>query len=432
MLESWREEFEGKHILIWGYGLEGRSTYRFIRRILPDQELVIADKRAQKDLDQIQKDTVHTQVIHEDEICFEDYDLVMKSPGIVPPAELPLEKIHGQAPMFLKHYRNQVVGVTGTKGKSTTTSLIHAVLSQKYPCHLVGNIGNPCFDVIEEMEKGDLAAFEISCHQLEYSAYSPHIAVYLNLYQEHLDHYGTFEQYGKAKDQIFLHQEEDDLLIIHQDIAGRTTHKNTLYIGKDIYAEGKTLTDPAGKTIVTNCALIGDHNYQNLAVARYIGRLYGISDEEFTRAAASFQPLHHRLEPVGEKDGVLYINDSISTIGPSAIRAMEALPDTEVILIGGKDRGIEYKELEEYLLAHDQIKVILMYATGKRILTELQALTTDLSRFYYAEDLAQAVALAKTLVSPGRICLLSPAASSYDHFRNFEERGEIFGKLAMS
>ncbi len=434
-MKQWLEEFEGRKILIWGFGLEGRSTYRFIRRLLPEQEVTIAEsrKRGSEGLQKLKDECTHVQVIFEDEIIPENYDVIMKSPGIVLPEGFPLSNVSGQAPLFLKHYRRQTVGITGTKGKSTTTSLMQAVLSQKYPAHLVGNIGYPCFDVIEDMENGDMAAFEISCHQLEYSSYSPYIAVYLNLFEEHLDHYGSFAKYGQAKDQIFLHQEDGDLLVIGEAIAERAAgHANTVILGREVRAKGRTLYDGDRILEINDCALIGDHNYMNMAAVYHIAGVLGISDEEFLRAVGEFRPLHHRLEDIGEKDGIRFVNDSISTIGPSCIQALKALPETGSVLIGGMDRGIDYSDLEEYLLTRRDLEVIFMYATGRRVLDELKA-KTDISGYHFrcAEDLQEAVKLAKQVTPKGKICLLSPAASSYDHFKNFEERGEIFGKLAL-
>ncbi|MDD6366388.1 MAG: Mur ligase family protein, partial [Stecheria intestinalis] len=302
-LESWKAEFEGKKVLIWGYGMEGKSSYAFIRSLLPDQKLMIADSGNEDRLENIRKETSDTEVLSDAAVDFSEYDLILKSPGIVIPEGFPKEHLSGEAQLFLKHYRNQVIGVTGTKGKSTTTSLVHAVLSEKYRTHLVGNIGKACFDVIPDMQEGDLAAFELSCHQLEFCPYSPHAAVYLNLFEEHLDHYGTLERYGAAKANIFRHQQKGDLTILNQNLPYCREVADAILIGKDIRAEGNHLIVPGHEIDVNDCRLIGSHNYLNLAVAYEIGLRYGISDSQFLHAAANFQPLHHRLEDLGEFHG---------------------------------------------------------------------------------------------------------------------------------
>lgn len=431
MLKDWIQEFEGKRILILGYGIEGKATYRFIRTICPDLHMTIADGGKGKTV--AQQQTVNTTVIDDHNIDYGSYDLIMKSPGIVLPEGIDTSNISGEAQLFLKHYADRTIGITGTKGKSTTTSLTAAILREKYETVLVGNIGIACFDAIDQMEAGALAAFEISCHQLEYCPYSPHIAVYLNLYEEHLDHYGSFEKYGDAKFNNIAHQKEDDIAIMDAHLTQYIPRvKSKLYlIGKDIDATGTTLILNDGNIDASSSSLIGEHNYRNLAVAAQIGRMYGISDEMIRHALTSFRPLAHRLQDLGEDDsGIRYVNDSISTIGQACIQALESVKDVDVVLVGGMDRGIEYHELEEYL-ANSHVSVVFMYATGKRIAQEMKTKGLFREGMYETEDLEEAVCRAKTLCREHHVILLSPAASSYDHFRNFEQRGEIFEQLAF-
>lgn len=428
-LESWKKEFEGKNILIYGYGMEGKSTYRLIRRLCPELHLTIAD--GGKGIETARKETILTDCISDENLDLSQFDLVMKSPGIVLKEGTDLSNISGEAQLFLKHYRDRTIGVTGTKGKSTTTSLVYALLKEKYRTVLVGNIGVACFDAIDEMEEGALAAFEISCHQLEFCPYSPHVGVYLNLYEEHLDHYGTLEKYGNAKFNNVAHQTTDDIAIMNQDLTQYIgmVHSHVILIGKDIRAEGKTLFIPGKSLTVDSCRLIGEHNYLNLATAWAVADFYGISEEQVRHAIAEFHPLAHRLEDLGEIDGIRYVNDSISTIGQACIQALKSIDDVDVVLVGGKDRGIEYEELEDYLF-HSDVKVIFMYASGHRVLSEMKEKHMEREGLYECADLYEAMKLARTLCRKHHAVLLSPAASSYDHFKNFEERGDIFRKLA--
>ena len=428
-MNSWKKEFENKNILIWGYGMEGRSTYRFIRSLFPDMPVTIAD--GGKGLARAEEETIHSVCLSDKAVDLSQFDLIMKAPGIVCPENWKELPITNEAQLFLKHYGDRTIGITGTKGKSTTTSLVYHLLSQKYETVLVGNIGKACFDEIEKMENGALAAFEISCHQLEHSPYSPHVGVYLNLYEEHLDHYGSFQAYGDAKFNVVKNQKAGDVAIMweHLDQYLNKTVNKPVLIGKDIYAEGRTLHIPGKVLKVEDCKLIGAHNYQNLAVAWYVADLYGLSEEEVLKACASFQPLHHRLENLGNIDGITYVNDSISTIGQACILALKSIDHVDTVLVGGMDRGISYTELEDYL-AKSSVQVIFMYATGHRILEEMKQRGLLREGLYEVEDLKEAVVLAKKLTAPGHTCLLSPAASSYDHFKNFEERGTIFEQLA--
>ena len=177
--------------------------------------------------------------------------------------------------------------------------------------------------------------------------------------------------------------------------------------------------------------MIGQHNYQNLAVAWYIADVFGINEQQVLDACNKFHPLHHRLENIGTKDGIRYINDSISTIGQACIQALQSIDDADVVLVGGMDRGIEYNELEAYFNEKKDIKVIFMYATGKRIHHEMKEKGFDREGLFEVENLEEAVSLAKQICRQGHSVVLSPAASSYDHFKNFEERGRIFEELAL-
>lgn len=431
-LEAWKKEFEGKKIVVWGMGREGKSTLAFLRRLFPDMKIAIAE-RSDADFDVLYQLDENIEVFADDTLDFNAYDMIIKSPGIVVRDGIDKTKITEETDLFLKHYGKQTIGITGTKGKSTTTSLVYALLKEARMVNLCGNIGVPCFEVIDDMEKGELACFELSCHQLEYCTHSPHIAVFLNLYEEHLDHYGTFEKYAEAKANILKYQDEEDIAIIHPDLKCfvQPWNEHVYTIGKDIYADGTTLITPMHTLSIRQSRLIGAHNFQNLAIAYFISTLYDVTNTQVKEAVKKFSPLPHRLEYLGEKDGIRFVNDSISTIGETCIKAVEALDHVETVLVGGMDRGISYDAFEDFLHDRNDLQIIFMYESGKRILREMEQKHLLRDGLYEVNDLKEAVALAKKITKPGNICLLSPAASSYDHFRNFEERGEVFARLAF-
>ena len=430
--ENWKKEFEDKKIVIWGFAREGKSTWKLIRRLCPDMRIAVAEGR-KRDLDEIRSMDPLLDVYYDDEVDLNDFDMILKSPGIVVPTGIDHNKVTEETDLFLKHYGDRTIGITGTKGKSTTTSLAYSLLKEGFNVRLVGNIGIPCFDAVDDMENGAVACFELSCHQLEYARHSPHIAVFLNLYEEHLDHYGTFANYALAKANILKYQKAGDAAIVHPDLIGYVSPavKDIYRIGEDVFSEG-TVLHALGHTVNADvCRLIGDHNYQNLAVAYACAKIMGLGDEDALKGIAAFTPLPHRLEDLGEYNGIRYVNDSISTIGQSCAQAIRTLKDVDTVLVGGMDRGIDYSGFEEFLAKDTDVHVIFMYEAGHRIHEEMKEKGLVREGLHEVADLNEAVHLARTLTREHHICLLSPAASSYDHFKNFEERGDRFRALAQ-
>lgn len=418
------EELKGKRIAILGFGREGKSTYRYLRSYLPEQPLTIADLHP-IDLTGLQYvDTIIGE--HYQELA--DFDVILKSPGIVLTKDLPLEKINSQTNLFLKYYGHQCVGITGTKGKSTTSSLLYHLCKENGKDVLfLGNIGKPAFDSLDEIKEDTLIIYELSCHQLEYTHHDPHYGVLLNIYEEHLDHYGTFENYIHAKENIWRMQREQDLLICEKTLCHPEMKANILTASMedesaDLYA-GKDHLCLMQETISLTCQdspLLGHHNNYDIAIDLYLAKLLGISYQDSLAALKSFQPLPHRLQYVGYYHHLHWYDDSISTICETTIQALSSLPKCDTLLLGGMDRGIDYEPLAAYLNTHPIHHVILMPDSGERIASLLQVPYTCVS------NLQEAVELAKAVSAPDSVVLLSPAAASYGFFRNFEERGDQY------
>ena len=213
------EELTNKKVLILGFGREGKSTYKFIKENGVKCDLAIADRN---DIDK--NDLDDNVIVYTGEDYMNDilkYDIVIKSPGIsfkgIDYSEFE-SRITSQTELFLKYARNKVVGITGTKGKSTTSSLIYQMLKEKYNTRFVGNIGKPVFEEIDGYDKTDIFVYELSSHQLEHIKYSPHIAVLLNMFEEHLDHYNSYDEYKEAKRNIFKYQGENDIYVFNGDV----------------------------------------------------------------------------------------------------------------------------------------------------------------------------------------------------------------------
>ena len=421
-MKAFLEEYlKDKKVLILGFGREGRSTYRTLQGVETVAALAVADGMA---ADLPADVTTYTGDGYLDHL--EEYDVVIKSPG-VPLPKHPAEytcRITSQIELFLQRYAPQTVGITGTKGKSTTSSMLYHVLQESgVDCVFGGNIGVPVFDITEEITARSVVVLELSCHQLEHISVAPSVAVLLNLYEDHLDRYGTFEAYCAAKKNIYRCQKPQDILFCNAEFlpAEGECPSQVRAMGPDCTAVVEGIPS----------RLKGAHNRYNMAIVYEVGRLLQVDGQKVAAAMATFQPLAHRLEYVGTLDGVDYYDDSISTTVESAVRAIESVENIGTVLIGGMERGIDYEPLVAFLLAHPIDNVICMYDSGKRIYDRIGEcahgqLTTN---FVYVPDLTAAVACAREVTAAGRACVLSPAAASYGAFKNFEHRGNVFRTL---
>jgi len=445
--------FDDKDILILGFGREGQSTYKLIRKYFPKLHLTIADLRSDVSAQIYPADNFLSFNLGEHYMNgIEVYDLIIKTPGISL-QELPelmcTDKITSQTDLFLQAYAHQVIGITGTKGKSTTTSLIcHILNSAGYNAILVGNIGLPPFEIVSDLGKSTIIVFELSSHQLEFITKAPHISILLNLFQEHLDHYTSVEAYHHAKWNIAAAQKEDDYFIFNIDNpeiqnwlerAKPQSHlipyslKVQLKQGITVNNKGEIQIGTPGfssnlfnKDIPRN--IPGDHNLMNTMAAAAACSLSGVSEKDISDGISSFQGLPHRIEFVGTYDGIRYYNDSIATIPEATIEAIKTLLDVDTLILGGFDRGIDYSPLVGYLRDSSISNIIFVGDAGKRIFKELSEINSGVKMFV-AADYQQVIDIAREQTEKGKICLLSPAAASYDMFRNFEDRGEVYKKI---
>lgn len=427
MLSLLKSLTENKSVAILGFGREGRSTYKTLVKSGTNADITILDKFDFED----KKDFPVSIITGENYMDnLSRFDLIFKSPGVVIPVDVPREKITSQTEIFLRKYKNQVVGITGTKGKSTTTTLIHHILKEKRGnAILVGNIGIPAFDKLTEIDENSIIVYELSCHQLEFTEVSPHIAILLNLFPEHLDHYGSIENYYNAKRNIYLYQDKNDMLFVmkrYQPYRIKSQIISVSDMGADIIFSRDTLTFKGEKTPIkrSEFSLIGDHNLYNISVAYGVCRTLGISPDDIISAVKTYKSLPHRLEVFLEKDGIRYIDDSISTACETTIQGVLSIGDVGVLILGGMDRGIDYAPLIEFLRVQKVPNVICMYDSGKRIFNEAKEI--EGTNLVLVSDLKEACDMAKKLVKSGSSCLLSPASASYGNFKNFEERGEKF------
>ena len=447
MINDLLEYFNGKKILILGFGREGISTYKLIRKYLPLQRVYIADKKENfQELYDFSGDTNVVFISGEDYLNnLNDYDIIMKSPGIslanIDTTKF-INKIKSQLELLLEFFDNTTIGITGTKGKSTTSSLIYKILEeQDQKCIFLGNIGVPVFDYIDQIDKDEIVVLEMSSHQLEYMKVSPKIAILLNIYPEHLDHYKTYAHYASSKFNIFRYQKEGDVCLYNADnemiqrLKTKSSKADTYRVslngidGADLYLKGDTIYYQ-GKPIYdknNQRKLPGDYNLNNIMFALGVSEILGLDLDQTRKTINSFEPLSHRLELVGEYNEIKYYDNSIGTIPQATMGAVKALGDVDTLIIGGMDRGIDYTDFIQFLNESNISHIICMPVTGHNIAKKLTP-----EKSYIVGDLDEAVKIAKMITRKGKSCLLSPAAASYGFFKNFEEKGDLFKKLVKA
>ena len=423
MFEKILNRLRGRRVLILGFGREGKSTWAFLHKYLPELEVGVADKNASAFSGLTPGPLLR---LHSGEDYLEaipHYEVVVKTPGIsLKDFDVQGVEITSQTDLFLSQFHNQTIGISGTKGKSTTTSLIyHLLKASGRDAILTGNIGIPCFDVMERIGSGSIVVYELSAHQLEYVHNSPKVGVLLNVFEEHLDHFGTFERYKEAKFNLLRFMGEDDFAVVHESLMMETLElgvNNVVFSRMDFDLDEEALP------------VLGAHNLMNVRAALCAVDAYGIDPNEVIPHLYSFKPLEHRLERVGTFHGVTYINDSISTIPQATIAACETLRRVDFLLLGGSDREIDYRPLVDYLMEHPVPHLLFTGKAGERMMQLMQSAHVP-GNYQIYHSMEEAFEYLKLHAKSGDVCLLSPAASSYDQYKNFEERGRKFKELGV-
>lgn len=434
-------------ILILGFGREGKSTYNLIRSIDSNIELGIADLKDITD-EEVKNDSNIKFYIGDNylDACYK-YDVIIKGPGVIIKDYLPIdvrEKITCQTDLFVKFCSAKTIGITGTKGKSTTTSLLYHILKNlSKKAILMGNIGIPVFDKIDEIEEDSICVMELGCHQLEYMKNSPNISVILNVYEEHLDHYLSMDHYVNSKKNIYRYQKENDYVLLgnNEYLKDKDIKSNVIYEGNlndnCFYKENGNLVISINskKDIIpiTNIKtqLQGEHNLTNILVCLTIISILNLNIEEAIATIPSFKGLPHRMEYVGTFNDVSYYDDSIATSIPSVIFAIDTLKNVDTVIIGGMDRGLDYTDLVDYLNKSQVNNILLLPDTNIRINKLFEDVSTN-KNVLMVKNMEEAVKIAKEITNKGKSCLLSPAAASYGFYKNFEERGNHFQELVKN
>lgn len=384
-------------ILILGYGKEGKISEKYLKKYHPESTIKITDKKQGRGYLEKQK----------------DFDVAIKTPGIK--KELVTIKYTTATNLFLSKVsgKNLVIGVTGSKGKSTTASLIYQILKEGgKKVKLLGNIGKPMLEsLLKPVSRDTIFVLELSSAQLDDVSYSPDISVVTRLFPEHMDYHGSINQYYQAKKHIIDFQNANNYFVYHpKDKILRTWLKG--YEGNSI---------PFDRKMKIETKLIGQHNRDNIGAAIAVAKIFSIKETIIKKAVKEFKGLNHRLEYVGKFKGIEFYDDAISTTPESTIAAIQSLKKVDTIFLGGEDRGYDFTDLEKTIKRYRIKNIVLFPESGKKMLTSRKGL-----RIKKTSRMEDAVAFAFKYTKKNHICLLSTASPSYSLWENFEEKGNDF------
>lgn len=392
---------EKQKIALAGFGLEGRAAYEYFKG---RAEIHIFDE---KKIDATGLDaTVHTGLTIPSE-----FPLVYKTPGI-PTRKLVLQspdtRISTLMDLVLEKVGSRTIGITGTKGKSTTTALIqHILASAGKDALFFGNIGVADMALLESDSPEKIYVTELSSYQCEHLAHSPHVAVFTNFYPEHLSHHGSFEAYKEAKLNLFSHQTSDDFFINGSDLQ--------------VTSAGKEVTADFTERFETK--LLGEHNQKNCALALAAVQLFGVSKSEALEHIKTFEPLPYRIENIGTHKGITFYDDSLATIPEATLATISALPRVDTIILGGEDRGISFDAFA-HALAKTTISTFVAFPdTGKKMIAEVGDRT-----IVETSTMEEAVRAAFAHTPAGGTVLLSTASPSYNLFVDYKDRSAQYRK----
>ena len=448
-------ELKSKKVLVVGLGKSGLAAALFLRR--QGAQVTVSDIRSAqalgKDIPALIEQGIAVEAGGHGLLTFRRQDLIVVSPG-VPLSTPELAQAHkfgipiiGEVELAARFLKGKVVAITGSNGKTTTTSLCGEILAKAgLPVHVGGNIGLPVIGLVEDSREDGWSVLEVSSFQLETTeTFRPNVAVILNITPDHLDRHGSFENYVAAKERIFASQTGEDMLILNadDDVASRAaaraksrvfwfSRKRAIRQGAFVHegvilfrASEQAAPEPILK--LEEIPLKGAHNVENVLAAVCAARLAGAAPEAIRAAVAGFRAVEHRLEFVAEIDGVSYYNDSKATNVDAAMKAVESFPGGIHLILGGKDKDSDYRQLRPLLTG----RVKAVYTIGsaaEKIITHLDGAV----KLVPAGTLDAAVSLAAEAAEADDVVLLAPACSSFDQFENYEHRGQNFKSLVLA
>ena len=406
--------YKNKKIAMVGYGLEGQDAERFLKN--KGANVTILDQKDGSDY-----------LKHLDK-----YEIIVRSPGVYPFKEELVNsiakgiRITTPTHIFFDEFEGKIIGVTGTKGKGTASTLIYELLkSAKFDVHLAGNIGKPMLELLPLLTSKSYVVLEMSSFQLIDLPVSPDIAVILNITSDHLDWHKNQEEYIKAKKNIVKFQKASDWAVINKGYKipkgfSKLTKANVIFFSK------KTLESDYKKGLI----LRGEHNLENIAAAVSVAKILNIKKDLIVKVVRNFKGLEHRLEFIREINGVKFYNDSFATGPQPTIAAINSFTEQETLILGGSDKGLDYKELGKLIDEKENVKnIILIGQIRDQIKSHIKVKKIlDLGLF----DMNTIVKKAFDITPNGGVVILSPAAASFDMFANYKDRGNQFKEAVNS
>ena len=439
---------KNKKVFVLGMGKSGVSVAKLLAS---DNEVLITDIKCDdynliKELENLGVSVVITQ--NQSEVFDSSFDYVIKNPGIkldhpvvIRANKLNIPVITELEVGYMYLPKVKIIGITGSNGKTTTTTLIYEMLkAASLPVHLAGNIGIPLCSIIDKVKDGDILVIEVSSHQLvNLDKFKCDISVLTNLSEVHLDHFGTYDNYKRAKMKIFNNQTDKDLAVLNKNDAEvvkltKNIPAHKVYFSSessdnaDIYFDGRGIVYNDIEVVnVSDIRVKGVHNYENIMAAMLVAFEFGITMEVIREVLDNFAGVPHRLEFVTRIHGRDFYNDSKATNVNSTITALKSFDNNVVLILGGLDRGHSFEGLKPYL-GH-VINIVCYGETKNRIKKFADECQIDVT---VTDNLEEATKAAYNISSEGETVLLSPACASWDQYDNFEQRGDEFKKIVES
>ncbi len=448
-------ELKGKKVLVVGLGKSGLAAALFLRR--EGAQVTVSDVRSAAalahDLPALLDQGIMVEAGGHGLLTFRRQDLIVVSPGV--PLDTPeLVQVRnfglpviGELELAARFLAGKTLAITGSNGKTTTTSLCGEILAAAhFRVHVGGNIGVPVIALVDDSREDGWSVLEVSSFQLETTyQFRPDIAVILNITPDHLDRHGSMENYIAAKERIFANQGPEDALVLNADddaasrAAARTKSRLFWFSRTRIVRQGAFIYDgaiyfrateqsaPEFILKVESIPLKGQHNIENVLAAVCAARLADVASDAIRRAVEAFRAVEHRLEFVATVNGVDYYNDSKATNVDAAMKAIAAFPSGIHLILGGKDKNSDYRLMRPLI----QERVTAIYTIGaasEKIITHLEGSAPIVD----SGTLDVAVTKAADAAQPGEIILLAPACSSFDQFQNYEQRGQVFKDLVFA